>query len=284
MHRPKKVRPVNIRELVSSLIALPLSRAEVRMLVSHVLQRDAAWLVAHDDDVVSDDEKLHIESLASRRVQGEPIAYLLGEREFFGRTFRCSPAALIPRPETEHLVEHVLTLVETCGKATILDVGTGTGCIALTLALERSNAHITALDVSPDALSLARENAANLHANNVKFMQSHWFSAISPGVKFDLVVSNPPYIVPGDPHLRQGDLRFEPAIALADAIDGLESYRQLARGAMTHLKSGGWLVVEHGYDQGESVPALIKENGFTEVRTHFDLAGHPRVTAARKPY
>jgi release factor glutamine methyltransferase len=275
---------VNIRELVASLVAMPLPRAEVRMLVCHVLQRDAAWLVAHDDEIASPDELRRIESLAAKRAQGEPMAYLLGQREFFGRTFLCSPAALIPRPETEHLVEHVLTLVATSSRSTILDVGTGTGCIAVTLALERLDAKITALDVSPDALELARKNAANLHANYVKFIQSDWFSAVASDTKFDVIVSNPPYIVPGDAHLTQGDLRFEPAIALADAIDGLESYRQLARGAIAHLANGGWLVVEHGYDQGESVPALMRTSGFIEVSTHRDLAGHPRLTAARKPH
>lgn len=275
---------MNIRELITSLVASPLPRAEVRMLVSHVLQRDTAWLVAHDDEIASPDDQLRIVSLAAQRAQGQPLAYLLGVREFFGRTFLCSPAALIPRAETEHLVEHVLTLVAISAKSTILDVGTGTGCIGLTLALERPGTQITALDVSPDALELARKNAANLHANNVTFIQSNWFSAVATDAKFDLIVSNPPYIVPGDAHLTQGDLRFEPAVALADAIDGLESYRQLARGAMAHLMNGGWLVVEHGYDQGESVPALMRANGFIEVSTQCDLAGHPRVTAARKPH
>ncbi len=253
------------------------------MLVSDVLNRDSAWLVAHDDEAVSDNERQGIATLAARRMLGEPMAYLLGERDFFGRTFRCSPAALIPRPETEHLVEHVLTLVEAKTSPTILDGGTGTGCIAITLALERPDARIAALDVSPDALELALENAVHLHANNVEFIQSNWFSAVQADAKFDLIVSNPPYIVPGDVHLTEGDLRFEPAIALADAVDGLESYRQLASGAIKHLHAGGWLVVEHGYDQGESVPALMTASGFTEVCTLRDLAGHPRVTAARKP-
>lgn len=275
---------MNIRELVSSLATPSLPRAEVRMLVCHVSQRNSAWLVAHDGEALTPEVQQSAEALAARRAAGEPMAYLLGEREFFGRTFRCTPAALIPRPETEHLVEHVLTLIATSSESTILDVGTGTGCIAITLAMERPNAQITALDVSPDALELARKNAASLHASNVKFIESNWFSAVATDAKFDFIVSNPPYIVPGDPHLSQGDLRFEPAIALADSIDGLESYRQLARGATTHLKAGGWLVVEHGYDQGESVPALMRAFGFMEVNTYRDLAGHPRVTAARWPY
>ena len=256
------------------------------MLLSRVLKRDSAWLVAHDDEAASHEEQRRSATLVARRSLGEPMAYLLGERDFFGRTFRCSPAALIPRPETEHLVVQALArsesaIVETAAKATILDVGTGTGCIAITLALERPNAQVTALDVSPDALALAQQNAVNLHANNVEFIESNWFSAVATDAKFDLIVSNPPYIVPGNPHLTEGDLRFEPAIALADAVEGLESYRQLASGAIRHLQDDGWLIVEHGYDQGGSVPALLRKNGFTDVSTQLDLAGHPRVTAAR---
>lgn len=272
---------MNIRELMTSLVTPQVPRAEVRMLASHVLQRDGAWLAAHDDEAMSPDERQRIGALAARRAAGEPMAYLLGKREFFGRVFCCTPAALIPRPETEHLVEHVLTLVETRTASAILDVGTGTGCIAITLALERPNAQITALDVSPGALALARENAANLGANNVEFVESNWFGNLATDAKFDLIVSNPPYIAPGDVHLTQGDLRFEPVIALADTVDGLESYRHLASGAKEHLKNGGWLVVEHGYDQGELVPALLRNSGFSNVGTRLDLAGLPRVTAGR---
>ena len=270
-------------EIRAVLTGSGLPKLEARLLLSHVLRRDHAWLVAHDRDELDAEAHAQFDALATRRKDGEPIAYLVGEREFFGRSFHCSPAALIPRPETEHLVEHVLTLVEAESAFTIVDVGTGTGCIGITLALEHPNAQITALDVSLDALVLARKNAANLQANNVQFIESNWFSAIAADAKFDVIVSNPPYIVPCDVHLTQGDLRFEPALALADAVDGLESYRQLAHGAMKHLKAGGWLVVEHGYDQGESVPALMRQGGFAQVRTHCDLASHPRVTAARKP-
>ena len=180
----------------------------------------------------------------------------------------------------------MLTLVQSIANPTILDVGTGTGCIALTLALERPEARITALEVSADALALAQTNAAQLDAKNVEFIESNWFSGLeiveTKDAQFDVIVSNPPYIVPGDAHLVQGDLRFEPTLALADEIDGLESYRQLARGTALHLKAGGWLVVEHGYDQGESVPALLAASGLVQVCTHKDLAGHPRVTLARK--
>ena len=165
----------------------------------------------------------------------------------------------------------------------VLDVGTGTGCIAITLALEHPHALATALDVSADALALARENAIRLGAANVQFLESSWFAAVADDASFDLIVSNPPYIVPGDMHLSQGDLRFEPAIALADAVDGLESYRQLAQGAKKHLTPGGMLIVEHGFDQGDLVPALFGAAGFGEVATHRDLANHPRVTSCRRP-
>ena len=260
-----------------------LPRLDARLLLSYVVRRDHAWLVAHDRDALAPQALARYEALVARRVAGEPMAYLVGEREFYGRAFRCSPAALIPRPETELLVETALATLRATGLESlrILDVGTGTGCIAITLALECVHIAVSALDVSADALALARENADALGAANVNFLQSDWFCAVGDDEKFDLIVSNPPYVVPGDAHLTKGDLRFEPAIALVDALDGLESYRQLARGAIKHLKNGGWLVVEHGFDQGKSVPALLRNCGFTDVRTLLDLAGHPRVTLAR---
>ena len=289
---------MNIRDLMRALSASSLPRNEARLLLSHVLRRDHAWLVAHDDHLLTISELEQIRALAGRRTAGEPIAYLLGERDFYGRTFRCSPAALIPRPETELLIDQTLAALPVRPGAVvgsdskqrreldpaplhILDVGTGTGCIAITVALERPDAIVTAIDISPDALSLAKDNAQRLQAN-VTFIESNWFAAIPPDAQFDLIVSNPPYIVPGDAHLAQGDLRFEPAVALADAVDGLESYRQLARGALGHLKPGGLLIVEHGYDHGETVPALFRAAGFVNVSTYSDLAGHPRITTAER--
>ena len=292
-------RRVTIHDFMRTLSAARLPRNEARLLLAHVLHRNHAWLVAHDDYAPSDDELAQISALAARRIAGEPVAYLIGEREFYGRVYRCSPASLIPRPETELLIEQALHLlsirprIESGASAEriegsdrtslrILDVGTGTGCIAITLALERPNAVVTAIDISSAALALARDNATRLGAN-LTFIESNWFSALVPThPKFDLIVSNPPYIVPADPHLSQGDLRFEPAIALTDAVDGLESYRQLARGAQSYLRAGGVLLVEHGYDQGESVPALLAACGLVNIVTHHDLAGHPRVTAAQK--
>ena len=277
-------RGMTIRDFLRSLSATRLPRNEARLLIAHVLHREQSWLIAHDDYEFTMSELEALSLLTARRSAGEPVAYLLGEREFYGRTFRCSAAALIPRPETELLIECALSLIPV-GPADaplhVLDVGTGTGCIALTLALERPGITVTAVDISPDALALAEDNAQRLQTN-VTFIRSNWFVALPSNAQFDLILSNPPYIVPGDAHLTQGDLRFEPAVALADALDGLESFRQLALGAQRHLKSGGRLIVEHGYDQGASVPALLSAAGFEDVTTHRDLAGHPRVTAARK--
>ena len=281
---------MTIRGFLRSLSATRLPRNEARLLIAHVLHREQSWLIGHDDHEFTVGQLDALGALTDRRTAGEPIAYLLGEREFYGRAFRCSPAALIPRPETELLIDCALDLIPVGSAAAvesadapmhILDVGTGTGCIAITLALERPGITVTAVDISPAALALAQDNAQLLQAN-VTFIHSNWFAALPTNAQFDLILSNPPYIVPGDAHLTQGDLRFEPAIALADALDGLESYRQLALGAQRHLKSGGMLIVEHGYDQGEAVPALLSADGFADIATHRDLAGHPRVTIARK--
>jgi release factor glutamine methyltransferase len=278
---------MKISDAFSLSAARSLPRSEVRILVAHALSRDQVWLVTHDDAALSGHDLAAIESLISRRVNGEPIAYLIGMREFYGRRFRCTPAALIPRPETELLIDQTLAAVEKIATTNappvkILDVGTGTGCIAITLALERVNLHLTAIDLSTDALALARRNAAQLGATQIEFIESNWFAAVDDNATFDIIVSNPPYIVPGDAHLSQGDLRFEPQLALADAIDGVESYRQLVRGARKHLRKGGVLLVEHGYDQGELIPALFRDAGFTDVEMTRDLAGLPRVTQARR--
>jgi release factor glutamine methyltransferase len=273
---------MNVRDFMRELSLTGVPRNEARLLLAHVLHRDHWWLVAHDDYELTPDESGHINALAARRRAGEPVAYLLGEREFYGRVFRCTPAALIPRPETELLIDLALQRLPADFAGSILDVGTGTGCIAITLALERPQAQVTALDVSADALALARGNAESLGASHVRFIESNWFSAVDGNDLFDLIVSNPPYIAPGDAHLSQGDLRFEPSVALVDAVDGLESYRRLASGARRHLPADGWLIVEHGFDQGGTVPAVFAENGFVDVQTVADLAGHPRITLARK--
>jgi release factor glutamine methyltransferase len=276
---------LNIRQFIVELATDAVPRAEVRLLLSHVLARDAAWLAVHDDHELSFTEESNARTTLARRVAGEPVAYILGYREFYGRKFKCTPAALIPRPETELLIDLLreTTLFPSEREPRILDVGTGTGCIAITLALEIDGARITACDLSRDALALARENTNALGATNIEFIESDWFSAIDANKIFDVIVSNPPYIAPNDPHLFKGDLRFEPWLALRDRVDGLESYRELVRGAKKHLREGGMLIVEHGYDQGESVPALFREAGFVDVEMIRDLADQPRITRCRKP-
>lgn len=258
------------------------------MLLAHTLghPRPAhahAWLLARDTDALNDADTQRFSELIERRIAGEPIAYLIGHREFYGRDFRCSPAALIPRPETELLIDLALERLPADFAGHILDVGTGTGCIAITLALERPRAQITALDVSAAALALARENATALGARNLRVVESNWFAALTADDQFDLIASNPPYIAPGDAHLVQGDLRFEPSLALADAVDGLESYRRIADGASRHLRRGGWLAVEHGYDQGESVPAVLRDAGLVAIEVFNDLAASPRTCLAHRP-
>jgi release factor glutamine methyltransferase len=270
---------LNIRRLIVELATDAVPRAELRLLLSHILSQSAAWLAAHDDYELSQAEESNLRISVSRRNAGEPIAYILGYREFYGRKFKCTPAALIPRPETELLIDLIRAMTNV--NLQILDVGTGTGCIAITLALELHNTHITACDLSRDALALARENARTLGATKVEFIESDWLAAIDIHEKFDVIVSNPPYIAPNDPHLFRGDLRFEPWLALRDRVDGLESYRELVKGSKKHLREGGLLIVEHGYDQSESVPALFREAGFADVKMIRDLAGQPRVTHGR---
>jgi release factor glutamine methyltransferase len=279
------VLDLNIRDVLQQLSSAATSRSEVRLLLSSVLSRDQAWLVANDTDLLTASQLESVRALVARRNAGEPIAYILLYREFYGRRFACSPAALIPRHETELLIDVAKQSLTSNDALRILDIGTGTGCIAITLALECPSVRVTALDVSHDALALARANARTLDASHIEFIESNWFAALDTNMndaKFDLIVSNPPYIPPNDPHLTQGDLRFEPQLALQDAIDGLQSYRELIEGAMRHLREGGLLIVEHGYDQGESVPALFREAGFADVEMIRDLADQPRVTSARK--
>ena len=256
-----------------------LSASEARLLLGHVLDRPPAWLIAHDDEVLDEDALLGFASLAVRRAGGEPVAYLLGQREFFGREFDVSPAVLIPRPETELLVELAVAKVGAGGTATILDMGTGSGCIAVTLALEMLQAQITAVDSSEPALRVARDNAEK-HGASLRLLQSDWFAALG-GECFDLIVANPPYIAAGDPHLAAGDLRHEPQGALASGADGLDSIRRIVSQAPAHLVPGGQLWLEHGYDQAEAVRGLLAAAGFADIEQHRDLAGTVRVSGGR---
>ena len=252
------------------------ARLEARVLAAFAWGVTPAWLIAHDRDTPTDAQIAAADALLTRRLAGEPIAYLVGAREFYGRPFEVSPAVLIPRPDTELLVELALAHMPPGQAVEVLDLGTGGGCIAITLALERPLAQVTTLDRSPAALAVARRNAVRLDAD-VEFLSSDWFAALG-GRHFDLIVGNPPYIAAGDPHLDRGDIRFEPLTALAAGHDGLDDLRRLTATARTHLKPGGALLLEHGYDQADAVQALLRTGGFHHPRSWTDLSGIRRVS------
>ncbi len=277
---------------------------EARLLLGHVLQQPPVWLLTHDDGVLDEAALRVFNDLIARRHAGEPVAYLLGRREFFGRDFVTAPGVLIPRSETELLVDIALkklgvdetprSLEPVSGKSSwgtaaeaetarnapqILDLGTGTGCIAITLALECPSAQVTALDASPDALAIAAENARRLNAS-VHFLRSDWYAAVQ-GEIFDVIISNPPYIAVADAHLTQGDLRFEPPAALASGADGLDAIRHIIATAPAYLSAHGQLWLEHGYDQADAVRELLMAAGFVAIEQHRDLAGIVRVSGGR---
>lgn len=261
-----------------------IGRLEARLLLQQATGLTASTLAAYPERLLDAPALAAYQALVARREQGEPIAYLLGSREFYGRDFHVAPGVLIPRPETELLVEQgvekITTRTRSPTRPRILDMGCGSGAIALTLALECPDAAVTALDASPEALAIARENAQKLAAP-VEFIESDWFAALNPQEKFDLIVSNPPYIAWADPHLSQGDLRFEPRTALASGDDGLDALRQIIAAAPRFLEPDGWLLLEHGYDQAAAVYALLDAAGFQAIEQHRDLAGILRVSGGR---
>lgn len=256
-----------------------IAPAEARLLLAHVLDCTHAWLAAHGEEAMTTQESERFAELLARRGEGEPIAHLIGYREFYGRSFALTPQVLIPRPETELLVELAVAKLADPAVPAILDLGAGSGCIGVTLALEIPAARVTAVDVSAAALDLARGNSQALAAS-LRLIESDWFSALG-NERFDLVVANPPYIAENDPHLYQGDLRFEPALALSSGTDGLAAIRRIVAQAPRHLAAGGWLLIEHGYDQAEAVAALLAAAGLVDIEQHRDLAGIVRVSAAR---
>jgi release factor glutamine methyltransferase len=253
------------------------ARLEARILAARALNVNRAWLVAHDRDELSPAQASAIEALVSRREQGEPVAYILGEKEFYGRLFKVTPDVLIPRPETELLVEAALERLPKDRPVRILDLGTGSGCIAITLALERADCAVTAADASPDALAVAQENARRLGAKNVEWLQTNWYEGL--GIrKFDVIVSNPPYIADLDPHLNEGDLPFEPHSALASGPDGLDAIRAIIVQATEHLVPSGWLMLEHGFNQSEGCRSLLAHAGLTSIASLSDLADITRIS------
>lgn len=260
------------------LAASPLPRLEARMLLQHALGVSRTWLISHDTDAVPEAQVEAFLGLQTRREQGEPVAYLLGEREFMGHRFQVGPGVLIPRPETELLVEQAQAALSHAKAPRVLDLGTGSGAIAVSIALAMPEAYVTATDASPQALALAQQNAASLGAR-VAFRQGDWYQALPADAgPFDLIVSNPPYIAAGDAHLAQGDLRFEPDMALTDGADGLAAIRVIIEQAPRWLAPGGQLWLEHGYDQAQAVQQLLRQAGFTQVSSLPDLAGIPRAT------
>jgi release factor glutamine methyltransferase len=256
------------------------ARLEARLLMQAALGKDHAWLLAHEHDHFDAPALTLFTTALERRLKGEPIAYILGKREFYGLELQVSPDTLIPRPDTETLVEATLQQIAPDASCEVLDLGTGSGAIALAIAAARPRAAVTAVDASAAALKIASSNAAALKIGNVRFICSHWFANL-PGQTFELIVSNPPYIRSTDEHLRQGDLRFEPLSALASGVDGLDDIRQIVAAAPQHLRPCGWLLLEHGYDQSAQVADIMRREGFVEITHHTDLAGILRVTAAR---
>ncbi|WP_443115704.1 peptide chain release factor N(5)-glutamine methyltransferase [Herbaspirillum seropedicae] len=264
--------------LATVLKTAPLDPLENRILLCHALRLTRVQLITQSERQLSAAEAEALTALLARRLRGEPIAYIVGQREFYGLDLRVSPDVLIPRPDTELLVELALERLPQGGSA--LDMGTGSGAIAVAIAHTRPDAQVTALDASPAALAIARENAST-HQVRVRLLESDWYGALDADQAFDLIVSNPPYIVAGDIHLSQGDLRFEPVDALTDHADGLSDLRTIIEGAPAHLKAGGWLLMEHGYDQAAAVRALLTGGGWREVQSWRDLAGIERVSGAR---
>lgn len=256
---------------------------DAQVLLAHVLRTNRAWLAAHAADALEHAALDAFFALAKRRRAGEPVAYLTGMREFWGLELAVTPDVLIPRPETETLVEAALArLPPSARPLRVLDLATGSGAVALAIARERPSAQVVATDVSVDALAVASANASRLGLANVQFIASSWYAAVPDG-PYDAIVSNPPYVAAGDPHLGEGDLPFEPMAALVAGSDGLDALRSIVGGAPARLAAGGWLIVEHGYDQAERVAELLAAAGFEALATLRDLAGIPRVAAARKP-
>lgn len=257
-------------------------RLDAEILLCHVLGKTRVFLYTWPEKELVESDAETFATLIDRRVAGEPVAHLTGQREFWSLNLRVTPETLIPRPETELLVEQALIRIPENAEWTIADLGTGSGAIALALASERPACRVIAVERSSGAVEVARANADALGIGNIEFRQGSWFEPLA-GEKLSLIVSNPPYIVSGDPHLQQGDVRFEPMTALASGPDGLDDIRQIVEGAISHLISGGWLLLEHGFDQAGEVTAILRASGYVEVTDYTDLQGHGRVAEGRWP-
>ncbi len=269
-----------VDDLLAHARSLGVDRLDAQRLMAHTLSRSRSWLLAHGEAEVLSAEAEALWPLLLRRAAGEPLAYVVGEREFHGLVLRVTPDVLVPRPDTETLVDWAIELMAGSDPPRVVDLGTGSGAIALALAHERPHARVIAVDVSEAALDIARANVLALNLGNVEFRQGDWLAPLA-GERFDLIASNPPYIALGDAHLDA--LRYEPEPALSSGQDGLDAIRTVARDAPAHLHPGGWLLLEHGWEQGGAVRALLRANNFDDVQTHQDLEGRDRVSSGRWP-
>ena len=261
------------------------AQLDAEVLLAYAINKNRAYLRGFAEQELNAEQQQRFSLLIARRVAGEPVAHLIGEREFWSLSLKVTADTLIPRPETELMVEQALTLIPDNADKNyrIADLGTGSGAIAIALASERSQTTITACDLSTAALAVAVENAKRHHTNNIEFRHSNWCSTFAADEQFDLIVSNPPYIPTDDPHMQSADLRHEPSFALASGTDGLDAIRLIAKQAQKHLCSDGWLLIEHGYDQGESVRKLLLSKGYRQVKTLRDIENRDRLCRAQCP-
>ncbi|MBD1555867.1 peptide chain release factor N(5)-glutamine methyltransferase [Vibrio sp. S9_S30] len=256
---------------------------DAAVLLCHVLDKPRSHLLTWPERALTVEQDEAFLSLLERRLNGEPVAYIVGEREFWSLPLKVSPSTLIPRPDTERLVELALDKMSD-SKGEVLDLGTGTGAIALAIASELPSVQVTGVDIRVEAQKLATENATRLAIRNASFFQGSWFSPIAEGTKFACIVSNPPYIDAGDPHLKQGDVRFEPISALVAEEKGMADLSYIADNARSYLSKDGWLLMEHGFEQGSSVRDVFTSLGYVDVVTEQDYAGNDRVTLGRFPF
>lgn len=273
------MQPLTISQALATACR-DIDRIDARLLLQYVLNAGHAFLLTYPDRILTAQQLEAFLHLVQRRIDGAPVAYLTGERDFYDLTFKVSEAVLIPRPETELLIELALQLIPSGRSCRILDLGTGSGAIAITLAKHRPQCEVTAVDLSPAAIAVAQWNARNLQMHNLNFVTGSWFDELS-GEKFDLIVSNPPYVADTDPHLQQGDLRFEPSMALSAGDNGLSCIHHIIDEAPDHLVSSGWLLLEHGYDQAAACRQLLQEKDFSNICSHPDLAGIMRVSGGQ---
>lgn len=256
-------------------------RIDAEVLMQHVIDQPLAWLIAHGDTVATAEHNQAFYTLVNQRHAGQPIAYLIGRKDFWSLSLKVDHNVLIPRADTETLVEHALARLATGSALDVLDLGTGSGAIALSIAKERPIAKVLAVDSQNGALAIARENAVINNIDNALFLHSDWYSALPDDLRFDLIAANPPYVEITDPHLDKGDLRFEPVTALVALNHGLSDLKTIVQTAPSYLKAGGSLIVEHGYNQAEDVASFFKENGFRSIECFKDINDLPRCTAGR---